>query len=292
VFDTFVKATTDNNLILDFAIGPNQGTGVPAPENSDGLSWDIAAYNVSVPVGNSFDGVLPGWGLGPLQAAVTGLAINLTAVVQPNGLQPDIGTLPGNVVLNRTQITLAADSLTDVTSQVESNGHLHIDFSNVKDTGINHTIFAIYLIHSDYRAQDGPLDLGGPQTAPSSWLQNGSWSVDHFSALGATTVTDFWAQHILQNDTINVLKEVGRYAWEDSVEIEANVFWTKNLTQNFLADHHYSLTKWLPLLFHQNGHYKNANPSVWWVTDEEDAGNGHIAGRSRCMATVIDGPLY
>jgi hypothetical protein len=242
------------------------------------LAWDIAAYNVTVPIGGSFDDALPGWGTGALQACVTGLAISSTVIVQPAGLEPDVGTLPGDVALNRTQITLAADSLVDVTERVGSDGRLSIDFSNSNGTGVNHTIFAIYLIHSDYRAQDGPLDLGGPQTAPESFRQNGSWSVDHFSTLGAETTANYWSQYILNDTAVDLLKQVGRYAWEDSVEIEANVFWTKNFTQKFETDHNYSLTKWLPILFHQNGHNKNANPAVWWVTDEDDAGNGHIAG--------------
>ena len=128
-------------------------------------------------------------------------------------LAPDPGSLPGDLSLNRTQITLSAESLTDVTSQVTADGHLSVDFSGTNITGINHTIFAVYLFHTDYRAQDGPLDLGGPQTAPASWLQNGSWSVDHFSSLGAKVVTNFWDQYILANGTKESLKDVGNYAW-------------------------------------------------------------------------------
>lgn len=209
-----MQASKDNDLILDFAIGPNQGTGVPAVEDSDGLEWDIAAYNVSVPLGGSFNDTLPGWGLGPLQAAVTGLAIDSTVVVRLDPLATDPGSLPGDLPLNRTQVTLSAASLKDVTSEVTEDGHLTVDFAGTNATGINHTIFAIYQIHSDYRAQDGPLDLGGPQTAPASWLQNGSWSVDHFSSLGAKTTTDFWEQYILVNGTREMLADVGNYAWE------------------------------------------------------------------------------
>ncbi|KAK5108481.1 hypothetical protein LTR62_008299 [Meristemomyces frigidus] len=252
VFQMFVQATKDNDLILDFAIGPNQGTGVPAPKDCEGLSVDIAAYNVTVPLGGSFDGVLPGWGAGSLHAVVTGLVTNIS-------------------------ITLSASSLTDVTSNVTSDGRLKIDFVDYNTTGLNYTIFAIYMLQTDYRAQDGPLEMGGPQTAPTSWLQNGSWAADHFSALGAHTITNFWSNYILTNSTRTLLSSIGMYAWEDSVEIEANVYWTRNLSQAFYSDHGYSLAKYLPILFHRNGHYRYSNPSTWWVTDEADAGNGHIA---------------
>lgn len=37
------------------------------------------------------------------------------------------------------------------------------------------------------------------------------------------------------------------------------------MTDYFHADHGYSISKWLPILFHRNGHYKNSNPAVWWL---------------------------
>lgn len=260
---------------MDFAIGPNQGTGVPAPEGSDGLMWDLVAFNVSVPIGGSFNGVLPGWGTGKLEAAITGLA---TGSEYQTGLGP---SLPGDTPMNRTQITLSEASLTDVTSQVDANGHLSVAFdsnTSASASGINNTIFAIYLIHSDYRAQDGPEDLGGPQTPAQSFVQNGSWAADHFSALGARTIANYWEQYILVNGTKELLMDVGNYGWEDSVEIDANVYWTQNFSSLFEADHGYSLNKWLPILFSENGHAKESDPPIWWVTDAPDNGESRRAG--------------
>ncbi|KAI6796311.1 hypothetical protein KC332_g16491 [Hortaea werneckii] len=285
VFKAFLQAIKDNDMVMDFAIGPNQGTGVPAPESTDGLAWDVAAYNVSVPLGGSFNDVLPGWGAGELLAAVTGLALDSADVVRPDQLARDPGSLPGDYSLNRTQITLSASSLTDVTNLTSVGGHLSVDFAGTNTTdGINHTIFAVYQFRSDYRAQDGPLDLGGPQSEPETWRQNGSWAVDHFSSLGAKTTTDFWEKYLLSNDTLDMLHDVGNYAWEDSVEIAANLYWTLDFLDYFHADHGYSLAKWLPLLFHRNGKYMNSNPDVWWVSDEPDQGNGHIADYRATLA--------
>ncbi|KAI7630515.1 hypothetical protein KC343_g4583 [Hortaea werneckii] len=285
VFKAFVQAIKDNDMVMDFAAGPNQGTGVPAPENTDGLSCDVAAYNVSVPLGGSFSDILPGWGAGELIAAITGLAVNSTDVVRPDQLARDPGSLPGDYSLNRTQVTLLASSLTDVTNLTTADGHLSVDFAGTNTTaGINHTIFAVYQFRSDYRAQDGPLDLGGPQSDPETWRQNGSWAVDHFSSLGAKTTTDFWEKYLLSNDTLEMLHDVGNYAWEDSVEIAANLYWTLGFLDYFHADHGYSLSKWLPLLFHRNGKYMNSNPDVWYVSDESDQGNDHIADYRATLA--------
>ena len=284
VFKAFAQAHKDEGLIMDFAMGPNQGTGVPAPIEADGLSWDLSAFNVSVPLGGTFEGVLPGWGTGSLQAAIVGTVLgsqNLTA-------SDPSGGLPGDLPLNRTQYILSASSLADVTDQVDDSGVLHFDFSNTTSknaTEDKHVVFAIYLLQSLFRAQQGPLEMGGPQTTPASWLQNGSWAVDHFSAAGARVMTQFWEDHILNNGTKELLREVGSYGWEDSVEIEANVRWTKNLGSIFYEQNKYSINKWLPTLFHRNGLYKNSNSGFWWVTDEEDAGYGHIADYRATVST-------
>lgn len=281
VFKAFVQAHRDNDLIMDFAMGPNQGTGVPAPLEEDGLMWDISAYNVTVPIGGTFNGALPGWGLGTLQAAVSGTILGS----QKFTTNDPAGGLPGDVPLSRTQYTLSATSLTDVTDQVDDSGQLHLDFPSTNSTGDSHIIFAVYLYKSYYRAQQGPLEMKGPQSKPESYINNGSWAVDHFSALGARVMTKFWEEHILNNSTKELLQQVGNYGWEDSVEIQANVYWTKNLSSIFEDQHKYSINKWLPILFHRNGKYKQSNPPIWYVTDEPDQGNAHIADYRATLAS-------
>lgn len=41
VFRAALEAHRDNDLIMDFAMGPNQGQGVPAEANDPGLQWDL-----------------------------------------------------------------------------------------------------------------------------------------------------------------------------------------------------------------------------------------------------------
>ncbi|KAI9668279.1 MAG: hypothetical protein M1821_001099 [Bathelium mastoideum] len=294
-FKTLLQAHADNNLISDFALGPNQGQGVPAPEDSEGLSWDLYSYNISVPLGGNYSNTLPGWGTGKLQAVVSGRVVSSVNITVPpagtyggsselnaTGTYP---SLPGDVPYNRTQATLASDSLEDLTSAVSSDGRLSYTCPQ-SGAGLGCTLFVIYLIHSDYRAQQDPAFLGGPQTAPQSYLQNGSWAVDHFSALGAQTTTNFWEQHVLTNGTRELLMSVGNYGWEDSIEIRENLFWTENLTTIFQVQHGYDLTKYLPILFHQNHIEFNGEPPVWWVTDEPDFGNTHIADYRETLTSL------
>ncbi|KAI9692010.1 MAG: hypothetical protein M1820_009585 [Bogoriella megaspora] len=271
LFDTVARAHQDNEMIMDFAMGPNQGQGVPAEPDEDGLEWDINAYNVTIPIGGSFKGTIPGWGNGRLQAVVTGL---VTKSETASSLAP---SLPNDLPASRMQRTLANATLQDVTSMVGSDGTISLSFlSNVK--GINYNLFAIYLVHNGERAEADPSTLKGPQAPATSFVNNGSWTVDHFSSLGAQTAINFFEKYLLVNGTRELLMDVGNYAWEDSVEVNPYVYWTKNLPQAFTAKYGYSINKWLPLLFHQNQRWFGApSEPIWWITDEPDAGNSHIA---------------
>jgi hypothetical protein len=51
-----------------------------------------------------------------------------------------------------------------------------------------------------------------PQSPIKTWEQNGSYVVDHFSALGAQTTISFWENNPLDAATINLIKQVGNYA--------------------------------------------------------------------------------
>ncbi|OCL07765.1 hypothetical protein AOQ84DRAFT_408338 [Glonium stellatum] len=227
LFDVAVKAHQDNGLIMDFAMGPNQGQGVPADPDDDGLMWDLFAYNASIPLGGSYKGQIPGWGTsGSLQAVVTGL-VTKSENVSSNVSAP---SLPNAQTANRIQITLAADSLTDLTSKVGANGALNITFPT-NETGLEHRVFAFYL-------------------------------------------------YLLVNGTKEALMQVGNYAWEDSIEIDPVVFWTQNLPERFRDARDYDITKWLPILFHQNTRVSwgsPTEPATWYITDEIDSGNSHIA---------------
>ena len=224
-FYTMLEATQENDLLLDFAMGPNQGQGVPAPEDSDGLAWDLFPFNTTVPIGGSFADIIPGWGTGQLHSVTTALvtdSVNITIPASQLAALVEFGTppsLPNDEPFNRTQNTLSAESLTVVTDLVGPDGSLNITFAgNV--TGLYYTIFVTYLIHSHWRAQVSALETDPPGTPAPTWLQNGSWAVDHYSTTGANTMIGFWETYLLDNATKTLLEAVGNYGWEDSIEIE------------------------------------------------------------------------
>ncbi len=233
LFKTFAQAIKDNGLIFDFAMGPSQGQGVPAPYDDDGKAWDLKVIQTKFAANATFQGTLPGWGTGPLEAAVLAGA--------PIG----------------TSKLVAAQTLTDLTSQVGPDGQLNITMPSSPD--YQYILFSVFLIHSNWQAQDSPPLLQGPQTQPESWIQNGSWATDHFSAGGAQMAIRFWEEYMLIDGILELVQEVGNYAWEDSVELQQSYRWTRGFLQKFQDQHHYQLQKFLPVIF-------------GFTTDQPDAG--------------------
>ncbi len=263
-----LQTAQKEGLLVDLALGPNQGAGLPAPSESDGLLWDLFFFEVSIPIGGTFDGLLPGWKSGALVSASTGLVLNATA----------------------STITLSHTSLNDITNSVDGKGHVRIDFPS-NQTGIENRLFAYYLKHSHYpevQPQDSVI-TAVPQSPIKTWEQNGSWVVDHFSALGAQTMIDYWQNHLLDTSTKNLIKEVGNYVWEDSYEFFflENTFWTPKLPDAFSANRGYSINKYIPLLINTLARSPNC---ALYITDEQDSGSGHVADyrQTVCLNPVSD----
>lgn len=285
VFQKTLQAVQENGLLMDFAVGPNQGAGVPAPVDSEGLQWNLIMYNVSVPVGGNFTGMLPGFGTGgELVAATTGLVLSSVYTDAP---EP---SLPNDGITNRTQVTLSFESLQDVTDQVSASGEISLSFpSNSTASGMEYLLFAFYQEHTEYREQEPPGQIiaSVPQSPVTSYVQNGSWVVDHFSTAGAQAVIDFWNTFLLDSGTVALLAEVGQYGWEDSQEFGTAVYvtWTPQLLDRFSTNRGYNLSQYLPLLFHNNNGFTGSQSATWFVTDESDGGETHVADY---RATVLE----
>lgn len=252
---TVLTTATQEDLLIDFAVGPNQGAGVPAPYNDEGLLWDLASFNTTFSIGQSFSGVLPGWGSGRLVAAVTGVVAQST--------NSSTGT----------RVVLSEESLVDVTALVKSNGHVQVKPTGTS-AGLERVIFAYYLTHSEYREAPSPVDVevAIPQSPITSYTQNGSWVVDHFSAEGAQVTIDFWQKSVLDAEIGSLIREAGNYLWEDSQEYSVSTWWTPRLQQVFQSNRGYAVNKFIPILVGSG----SSTSTTTYVTDESDAGASHI----------------
>jgi hypothetical protein len=271
-----LKAAKENGMVMDFANGPNQGAGVPAKPDDEGLMWDLIPYNKSVAIGGTFDDVLPGWGAGKFVSASTALVTSS----EPSTFSASPAWI-GPVFYNGTTQTLHATSLEDVTDQVDANGHLILNFPSNVANGLHYEVFAYYQNHSGYREQASPLELNTTvhQSKVNSFVKNGSWVVDHFSAKGAQVIVDFWENYLLDDNTRKLIQEVGNYGWEDSMEIGAGAlaWWTPNLLETFQLNRGYELNKYLPLIYSYNTDANGplASPDRFYI-DEADGGQQHV----------------
>ncbi|KAJ4413671.1 hypothetical protein N0V82_008400 [Gnomoniopsis sp. IMI 355080] len=260
--DTVLSTAKEESLLVDLALGPNQGAGVPAPYNDDGLLWDVAGFNLTIAKGTEYSSSLPGWGgnynSDTLVAATTGLVV---AVDQ-----------------NLTQTTLSSNSLTDLTSLVDSDGKLNYNFGNTTG-GSEFVLFAFYQKHSERREVNSSVEsiADVPQSPVENFMQNGSWVVDHFSVAGAQITIDFWNQSLLIGNTTADIREVGNYLWEDSQEYsyQSNMLWTPQLQRVFEERRGYSFNNYIPLVYGQpsGGGLIPAFPTTY-VLDE--GGNSYI----------------
>lgn len=246
-------------------MGPTlEGAGVPAPYNDEGLLWDLAAYNTTFQNSKGFSGVLPGWGSGRLMAANT-------------------GTVKSS---NSSGAVLYQSSLRDVTTMVDKDGNLKVEFHSTS-SGTESTLFAYYLVHSRNREAPDPTapstETAVPQSPVTNYKQNGSWVVDHFSPEGAQTVASFWNQSILNSEIGGLLREVGNYLWEDSQEFSVATFWTPSLQKKFQSNRGYSIKKYIPLLVGSGGTTSN----ITYVTDEDDSGASHIVDYQQTVSAIL-----
>ena len=292
LMSTALRATKKNGMILDFANGPNQGAGVPAKPDDDGLMWDLLPFNVSVKIGDTFNDVLPGWGSGRFVSASTALVLS--------SKDSNFSALPawqGPYYYAGTTQTLGSSSLQDVTSQVDQNGHLSLKFPS-NSSGLHYRIFAYYEAKSTYREQASPLFVNTTvhQSPVTSFVQNGSWIPDHFSSKGAQVIIDFWENYLLDDATRELIHEVGNYAWEDSMEFGAGtlVWWTPALLDTFQSTRGYALNKYLPLIYSYDTEANGplASPDHF-DTNEADSGFSHVndywqtVSSDICSATAL-----
>ncbi|KAL1880144.1 hypothetical protein Daus18300_001507 [Diaporthe australafricana] len=247
-----------NGFNIDFALGPNQGAGVPSEPGTEGLSYEIAPGNATVAAGQAFSGPVPPpylpavlqGGLGfQGQLEQFGQA-NLTSVfaLKVTGQTTRSVSSYGAADIPVPVFILDEDSYVDLTSNVSTDGQLEW---TPPAGGGNSTwkLFSYWSRYTNQRATRGGLNA-------TTVIGNGSWTVDHFSTAGAVKVTDFWDQQILSDaETAQLLADVGKYAWEDSMEILAAMYWTPDFLSRFEQEMGYSLVKYLPLLY---------NPSNTW----------------------------
>ncbi|KAI8624411.1 hypothetical protein F5Y19DRAFT_491053 [Xylariaceae sp. FL1651] len=250
VLSAALQECAAHGLQLDFALGPNQGAGVPSEPATPGLARELVYGNMTIESGESYDGDVPlpniefnqlagfmgpleFWGENELLAVVAGKIVAESF-------------LSGYFSLSILDESSLID-LTDLTSVGK------LKWTAPEGTGT----WVIFGIYERNTLQRESVSVGNATT----FIGNGSWKVDHYSALGAKKVTDFWDNYIFSDSRISDLIPLTRsYVWEDSIEMQAALFWTPDLASKFEEIHGYSVIKYLPLLFHATNQWNGYLP--------------------------------
>ncbi|EJT69034.1 hypothetical protein GGTG_13431 [Gaeumannomyces tritici R3-111a-1] len=279
VFRAALEAHQEHGMVMDFALGPNQGQGVPVRADDEGLQWDLVPFTAAVPPNRSFHGVVPGWGTGELVSVVS------AAVASQKSLSTTASDELQLVNVTWDQYILRHGSLTERISSVDNTtGEVSLTLGAASNS-TGYRLFAFYQKLTLER------NLVFNATQDKTIFDNGSFVVDHFDGAGARVVARFWEDHILTDPTTKeLLTKVGNYAWEDSVEITSNISWSKSLSARFQKVAGYRIEPFLPLLtFKQNNFaLQAATPGPFeCLLDSPDQGAGHVNDYHNTLADGI-----
>ena len=234
-----------------------------------------APYHIEVPENGTYSGQIPGWGTGELVALVS------ARVVSSSQIETPASSTFSTPAQNATQLVLHGDTLIEHTDKVNDDGRVSVSLKNGTSHASKYTRSnSRHFLFAYYQYQDLAKNLDIESNTTGTIFDNGSYTVDHYSARGAETTKEFWENHILNDtDTRSLLAEVGTYGWEDSLEIKSNISWSPSLPERFQKMHGYRLQRYLPLLM-----YGNNNPgvqtsypgSIKGVLENQHHGNGFV----------------
>ncbi|KAH7233001.1 hypothetical protein BKA59DRAFT_407778 [Fusarium tricinctum] len=210
LFERVLRAHDEHGLVMDFALGPNQGQGVPAKPDDQGLQWDIVPFTEAIPRKDTFTGKIPGWGTGDLVSLVSALVESSRIVTYPAA-----GAF-GFRNVTYTEYRLSPGTLTEQTKRVDQWGYINLTLPQAPK-GKQYRLFAFY------ERLAGHKNLSFNSSRHATIFDDGSYTVDHFSANGATVISKFWAEHILSNEVLKLLFKVGNYAYGSNMDMLAAV---------------------------------------------------------------------
>ncbi|KAJ7733280.1 hypothetical protein B0H14DRAFT_3168811 [Mycena olivaceomarginata] len=207
-----VEAAMDNNITIDFSMGPDQGAGVPVfPDDVDmeGMNTELVFGSHFLGAGETFSGPLPNPTVFPM---VSGLdnqidSANITTMRLVSAVVAEL--IPG-ANSSASRVSLDWNTVQDLTSQVDNSSSISFTAPNASSV-----LLAYYSRRN-----------GFPEARRGF---NGSFLDEPGSRYGGAARG--WS-----------------YMWEDSMEFFAQLFWTDAFPQRFTERHGYEINKTLPVL--------------------------------------------
>ncbi|SNS45990.1 F5/8 type C domain-containing protein [Actinomadura meyerae] len=223
---TMLAQAKSKGLGLDFTIGPRWPAIVPnvADVNHPSAQQQIVFSHEFHKGGTSRSGALPtNFDTAPPAGAKRTLIAALVAKCEDAGC----ASAGAPRLLDRA-------SVTDVTSKVDAQGALTVDFpGDDKST---------YALIAFYQTPSGQSLSGYTATGTN-------YALDPFSKAGAKATTDFYDEHILTPDVRKLLAQMGESdLFEDSLEVGKTQKWTSEMVAQWTKLRGYSPVEVLPAL--------------------------------------------
>lgn len=268
-FRTMLRAAEDFNMTVDFALGPTQGASIPILDpDSEGMNTELAYGQVNISSGSTFSGALPPPGqtsagyanapdfYAPFQNYTNKFVAAVVAKKSPSEYLagamprwPERNTALTSHIAPSTDprvIGLDFKSVQEVTSLVQ-NGRLTW---KAPSDGHEYVLLTFYQRRTGYLAAQGAFNNATNPGNPASWF---AYVVDHYSQAGLDLWTSFTEEYVMNGENGELLQQLGLYAWEDSAEFRATLFWTDNFLNYFNESRAYDIVPVLPILFGTTG---------------------------------------
>ncbi|MEU8122318.1 glycosyl hydrolase [Spirillospora sp. NPDC049024] len=223
---TMLAAAQEKGLGLDFTIGPRWPATVPTVNdvNDPSAQQQVVFSHEFHKGGTSRSGELPtNFNVAPPAGAKRTLIAALVAKCS----DADCASSGAPRMLDR-------DGVTDVTSKVDAQGGLTVDFPGDGES--------TYALIAFYQTPSGQSLSGYTATGAN-------YALDPFSQAGAKATTDFYDEHILTPDVRRLLAQMGESdLFEDSLELGTTQKWTSELVGQWTKLRGYSPVEVLPAL--------------------------------------------
>ncbi|KAI9661079.1 MAG: hypothetical protein M1821_009406 [Bathelium mastoideum] len=273
-FNTMLRAAQDLNMTVDFALGPTQGASIPILDpNSRGMNTELVYGQVNLTAGQSFTGsppqptrVNPGYANAPefypppenyTNSFVAAVLVRKSDYISydPRVVQLDYSSV------RVLKLRLANDTLAFVTP----------------DDG-EYVLLAFWQRRTGYLAAQGAFNNATSPSNPASWF---AYVVDHFSQEGTDLWTNFTEQYVMNGENADLLQQLGLYAWEDSAEFRAELFWTDDFISYFTKSRGYNPIPALACQFGTTGLPPSTLPNGYFYFSFVDDSGNDISWRLR-----------
>lgn len=139
-------------------------------------------------------------------------------------------------------------------------------------------LFAFWQRRTGYLAAQGAFNNATDASNPASWF---AYVVDHFSQEGTDLWTQFTEKYVMNGTNGDLLRKLGIYAWEDSAEFRATLFWTDNFTDFFTQSRNYTPITPLASYFGTTGVPPSTLANGYYYFGFNDANGKDIGGKLR-----------